>query len=187
MGDPLWGPPPHVDLRRRRRRRRPRRCPPCAPLLCGRCWLCRPAPERGEYGAEGCCPLRRGPSTASASPARPATWGDQSPHPPSVLLSARRPGSERGHSVPQSLDTVRASSPALPAASYAPRPVAPHTPPPQKGGRAASLRNSLSQALELGELGCFALWFCVSWGRGRAKCRLPETNPRLPGRGPQMG
>lgn len=124
--------------------------------------------------------LSPAPGPAHRLPGPAGHLGRSVPPPPSVLLSARRPGSERGHSVPQSLDTVRASSPALPAASYAPRRVAPHRPPPQKWGRAASLRNLLSQALEFGELGCFALSFCVSWGRGRAECRLSGTNPRWP-------
>lgn len=86
------GPPPHVDLPRRRRRRRPRRCPPCAPLCCGRCWR------------SGCA--ARPPRVVSIR-LRGAVRGARGRHlgrpfSPSVLLCVGRPGSavgaERGHS-----------------------------------------------------------------------------------------
>lgn len=123
-------------------------------------WLCRAAPARGEYRAEGRCPLRRVPRTAG--PARPATWGDHSirlhlPHPALLRpplcekagflagpLGSRKFGPRQGPPPPRS-----------PPPPTPPRPQ--HTPPRLKGGRAASLRNSLSQAVVYGDLGCVAL------------------------------
>lgn len=152
VGAPLSGPPPHVDLprRRRRRRRRPRRCPPCAPLRCGRCWHCGCAarPRRVvSIRLRGAVPG----APAHAPLARLATWGDHS-H-PSVLHLARRPGSavgvQWGHLVPKvwtaSDRCLGAPPPPRPSPPAAPlRLWVPHTPPRPEGGRAASRRSSLS-------------------------------------------
>lgn len=182
MGAPRSGPPPHVDLprRRRRRRRRPRRCPPCARLGCGRCWRsgCAARPPRvvsiGLSGW-GCCP--RAAVRALLPPPRPATWGD--PSVPSLREGRARPWAPSEATWFPKVWTAwgplpgRVPSPALPAARL-PRRVAPRTP-PRRGSEAQKLPFS---STEFGVLGSLALlvprFLGLKGNRGRAAGDTPS-------------
>lgn len=186
MGDPLWAPPPHVDLRRRRRRRRrPRRCPPCAPLRCGRFWRsgCAAAPARGEYRAEGCCPLRRGPRTAS--PARPATWGDQCrpPLPSSFLREGRAPS--------EATRFPKVWTPSGPPPPHSPPPPTPlggwpHTGLLRRSGAAPRASETcFPRHLSSGSWGVLPFRSAFPGVEGEPSAGCPGRT--LAGRGPQMG
>lgn len=188
VGAPLSGPPPHVDLprRRRRRRRRPRRCPPCAPLRCGRCWHCGCAarPRRVvSIRLRGAVPG----APAHAPPARLATWGDHS-H-PSVLHLARRPGSavgvQWGHLVPKvwtaSDRSLRAPPPPRPSPLQLPSAFGSHTRllGRREAGQQASEAPFLG-ALEFGDLGNFAHLAPCFLGSGESRGRAAWDNHRWP-------
>lgn len=97
-------------------------------------WLCRAAPARGEYRAEGRCPRRPGPPPrATLLPLGPPLCGK-------ARLGRRRrarplAGFPKVWTSPGAPPVAPPPTPGVPRRLCSPRPGTPHTPPRPEGGR----------------------------------------------------